>query len=851
MPFTQYNQLAYSFKKLSGKAHTSAVNELYNESIGSLIQLSSDTIFGQSLITSANNSIDNLYTTHSNSNGEVVVEKVRFELFTSGALYTPASGSGTYGIDKQGDGAIINGTRTFSNYQHAYYLRISASYQVNSVNPKKNTAPFIDDYHLTGSNGTLQIIPNAFGIGYSPSVYSASLESILPGNEVDWFLDTYAGVLFVQDANNTTVPKFVDAYIYIGDYLSTVVSESAGGGGTGTGFPFSGSATITGSLLISSSGLTITGSGINILSGSITVTNGGITSSLFGTASWANNATNATNAQTASYVNPLTQSVIISGGFEAIGVSGSRAYLGTHNIGFNGGNFPGFTITGSGLIISSSNLPSDHYNFIKIGGVELLEYSASSPIGASTFYINNVDNFIVRSGSDGTNILNGKLLEHNGQSFYIYNENSTITINSSSVLIPSQYLTFKTEELSNIDNTDFVLTLPLSNKIAGNSNIHETSVSKFILTTGSAAGQIISGSGSLPALTISGGLSVSRGITGSLLGTASWANNVVSASHALTASFINPTQFIIPEMGITGSGLIVSASQASGVANGIKIGNHEVLDLANNFRINVSGSNFDPTSFPDFTITSNNNTLTGSIVNFSQNYFTFTERPGPSGILQGYYNFRADSTDFVVYKSESLNNDSTIAFDVSRVTGKLYASGGADLSGSTNIQNNLSVGGTLSAGASTLNSLTVTNNTTLNGNLVVNGTASFFGSASFVNVDNLLVEDKFILLNSGSLGSPANEGGIIVQTTSSAGIAAGTALFYDQETNRWLVAKSSSVNFDAVSIAVGATTDYIVTVSASNGAPTGTPINFGTGDNAHSVGQMYIQIDSSDIYIYA
>ena len=50
MPFTQYNQLAYSFKKLAGKAHTSAVNELSNEAIGSLVQLSSDVIFGQSLI---------------------------------------------------------------------------------------------------------------------------------------------------------------------------------------------------------------------------------------------------------------------------------------------------------------------------------------------------------------------------------------------------------------------------------------------------------------------------------------------------------------------------------------------------------------------------------------------------------------------------------------------------------------------------------------------------------------------------------------------------------------------------------------------------------------------------------
>ena len=67
-----------------------------------------------------------------------------------------------------------------------------------------------------------------------------------------------------------------------------------------------------------------------------------------------------------------------------------------------------------------------------------------------------------------------------------------------------------------------------------------------------------------------------------------------------------------------------------------------------------------------------------------------------------------------------------------------------------------------------------------------------------------------------------------------------------------MVARSSSVVFNDTSITIGATTDFIVTVSASNGAPTGTPVNFGTGDSAYSVGQMYIQTDGDrDIYIYA
>ena len=68
-----------------------------------------------------------------------------------------------------------------------------------------------------------------------------------------------------------------------------------------------------------------------------------------------------------------------------------------------------------------------------------------------------------------------------------------------------------------------------------------------------------------------------------------------------------------------------------------------------------------------------------------------------------------------------------------------------------------------------------------------------------------------------------------------------------------MVARSSSVNFNATSITVGATTDYIVTVSASAGAPVvgSSPSNFGLGNSNFSVGQMYIDTSAADIYIYA
>jgi hypothetical protein len=742
MPLTQLNQLSSAYKKLLGKAFTSPKFTAAEENLPSLIQLGSSTIFGEPIPTSPPST---LYVTSSGA----IVEKVRFELVVfSDGLYTPTNGvlAGTT-IDEEGDST--------TNGNHTWVLKLSGSYQANSENPKAGTAPFIDGYYLTGSNGTLQIVPPSFGSSYFPTLYNSSLVEIPPLDVIDWVLDTSTGVLFAQDAPNNSTPAFLDAYIYIGDYLSTVVSES-GGGGSGTGFPFSGSAVITGSLLISGSG-TIDEL---VVSGNIIATQG-FTGSLFGTASWANNVISASHGVTASYVNNLNQnlsitgSVFISGGFEAQGISGSRAYLGTHIVGIVGSG-----VTGSGLIISSSNLPLSHHNFVKIGNTELVDYDLSPTV--NRFFINNVNEFYIRSGglSDGGDLLNnGLLLEHKEGTFKVYSTNNStpLTVGTTSTVISSNTTGIKAAETANLNHLLAFDSDPSSNA----QTIGWVLPSKFITSTGSSAGQVISGSGnihalrilggsgSISALIVTGGLSVNGGITGSLLGTASWA---ITASHALNAIYT------------AGGG----------------------LSLASNI--------------------------------FSVNYGAAPNIITSANGLDGPASPTSDQIMF--YHS----NDDEVQ--------------------TTNIGNFLSRYAGISSYAG--------NTTTLNGNLVVNGTASFFGSSSFINVQNLAIEDKFILLNSGSKGTPSHEGGIIIQTSASAGDAFGTAIFYDQNANRWMVAQSSSVAANATSIAVGATTDYIVTVSASVGAPTGAPVNFGDGGvGDYSLGQMYIQTNTSDIYIYA
>ena len=69
---------------------------------------------------------------------------------------------------------------------------------------------------------------------------------------------------------------------------------------------------------------------------------------------------------------------------------------------------------------------------------------------------------------------------------------------------------------------------------------------------------------------------------------------------------------------------------------------------------------------------------------------------------------------------------------------------------------------------------------TFSGNVVVQGNLTTTGTVTNINTTDLNVEDKFILLNSGST---AGNGGLIVQN--SATVGQGTALFFDDTADRW------------------------------------------------------------------
>jgi hypothetical protein len=124
--------------------------------------------------------------------------------------------------------------------------------------------------------------------------------------------------------------------------------------------------------------------------------------------------------------------------------------------------------------------------------------------------------------------------------------------------------------------------------------------------------------------------------------------------------------------------------------------------------------------------------------------------------------------------------------------------------------------GTVSAGT-----LSVSGNATVDGNLDVNGTVTTIATT------NLLVKDRFILMNSGSA---AGDGGIIVQTEAA---SSGSAFVYDDSGTRWGFQQGTKLAQDASTSTPDAYASAVV-----------------TSDDANYRKNGNIRVDSGEIYIY-
>lgn len=287
------NQIAA--KRLSGKAMTSGITTLAGEKIGSTVQTIASTVFGESLPNNPDSGSAYWYLIQSASNSEPgTVQYVEF-------ILEPVASS-NYDNDGAEDTNAFAGEDPFSDITdetdgspdpltyHAYAIKLpdtyvtlvnnaSADFDTNaSTNTALGTGVFSNGYYTTGSRGKLQVVPEyvsnlPVNNPYVPVLVASNGEIIAPSDPIDWYFDSYAGVLFVQDPSDygtignpnidNDIPAKLRAFLYVGKYQDEIsggdtvnlhFSASEGGG-----FSISNNATAsfeTGST--SGDGLTIT-----------------------------------------------------------------------------------------------------------------------------------------------------------------------------------------------------------------------------------------------------------------------------------------------------------------------------------------------------------------------------------------------------------------------------------------------------------------------------------------------------------------------------------------------------------------------------------------------------------------
>lgn len=163
------------------------------------------------------------------------------------------------------------------------------------------------------------------------------------------------------------------------------------------------------------------------------------------------------------------------------------------------------------------------------------------------------------------------------------------------------------------------------------------------------------------------------------------------------------------------------------------------------------------------------------------------------------------------------------------IAGDLTVSGGnistaAETASLFNSVGTLNIGADPAGGATVVNIGSTTSTTTIKDNLVVDGDLTVQGDVTEIQTTNLLVEDRYILLNSGSVGG-VNKGGIIID----GGGGTGKALILGETSGRWgftgsLAQDASTATPDAFAAAV-VTSDIVEYQNVGN-----IRIDEGTGD---------------------
>ena len=216
---TNLTSTQFAAKKLLGKAHTSNKLSDVNESIPSNVSMPSDGIYAEPIPNSPGDAFYTLYS--ASADDPATVERVYFDIVGIDGTEYDANDS-----DGGGDEASDYG-------KHGYYLKLPSNYESTSSNPNASTGSFTNGKRIYDSRGALQLVhplisnasPNKYFLKLYKGDPSNPANEITSGDSIDWQIDYYSGVVFIQDFNSSIVPVTASAYLYVGKYLNEKLSD--------------------------------------------------------------------------------------------------------------------------------------------------------------------------------------------------------------------------------------------------------------------------------------------------------------------------------------------------------------------------------------------------------------------------------------------------------------------------------------------------------------------------------------------------------------------------------------------------------------------------------------------------
>ena len=226
----------FAQKKLLGKAHTSNLLTDAGEVISTNVQLASTTVFGEAI---PGNPSKSLNTGQGVGAGAKTVEYVEFALQPLNDSIYDANATG-------GGSGTESGESGQSSGHHAYAFKFKSTYEsdTDDARGRAGNGSFDNNKQLYETLGAVQLVPfNFSGETNNPYVVqlykdngsgAAGDEIVLLAN-IDWQVDTYNGILFVQDYDANQIPAFARAFVYIGDMVDSVIAAGGGAGGTVAG----------------------------------------------------------------------------------------------------------------------------------------------------------------------------------------------------------------------------------------------------------------------------------------------------------------------------------------------------------------------------------------------------------------------------------------------------------------------------------------------------------------------------------------------------------------------------------------------------------------------------------------